>query len=581
MRFTRWDQELNSDATTALLSELALRHLGGVIHAAGREIERAIHARDFLALCSYEPDYADLPLDCAQGIRQALALFSKRSDLKIPGIDPEKAAFVKFEEAEALCRSTNVLFKAIASGNACVHPDVDSVLYGAQRKIARILGPVPKLSDLKPVFGPGATTQVKKRDASPRSKLGQTFACSKELEPIVKYCLDELQGWLPESEADTSSVDVEIHPAVLSFVQKNAKTHRTIAVEPMLNSMFQLGIGKLISDRLKRFGVDIHDQTRNQTLAKRGSLSGDLATLDLSSASDTVALELVYHLLPLDWAHFLSRFRTGTVRLKDKSELELAKFSSMGNGFTFPLETLIFFAITWAAVEATSGGAGSDEFLQDVAVYGDDIVAPSYSVELLKRSLFVCGFQLNTSKSFVAGPFRESCGKDYFSGTDIRPFYQKGPLTGETVFTLHNFYVRHGLPDYSTYVLNWIDRSLRLFGPDGYGDGHLLGVHVPYRPEKLTDRQWSGYLFDTYTHKTKKSFKVYRGDRVLPSYSIYASPPGEVWEMRASVYLGIKRGRYVESTVRTVGMTSYQKGALGVTIPGASGYKRITVYTLG
>ena len=581
MRFTRWDQQWDSHATQKAAVRLALRHLGLADCKDSHEIQRLIAAGDFRAVCSYELNYADLSLESALHLRQALAFFQKRQDLRLVGVDPRKAAHEKFEEAERLCSETNQIFRMRLQGKFAFPPDVEGVLYTAQRKIARILGPVPLLGAIRPRFGPGATTQVKKRDASARLKLAQGFACSEELAPIASCCLAELQGWVfSQEDSDIASVPVHIHDGIQSFVPKNAKTDRTIVIEPMLNGMFQLGIGDYIARRLEREGVDITDQTRNQALAREGSVSGALATLDLSSASDTIARELVYDLLPLDWAHFLSRFRTAWIVRPDGSRCRQEKFSSMGNGFTFPLETLIFYALAKACCV-------DDPNSSCVSVYGDDIIVPVSRYQLLTKVLKAAGFIPNASKSFADGPFRESCGKDYYLGSDIRPFYLKGHLSGRVAFTLHNFYARRGWLDMATTVLDLIDPSLRIWGPDGYGDGHLIGIHRRVQKREHLDKGWCGYIFDTFVDKPVRKFNTFLpGDRVLPSYSIYvAPPPGGLWvESRASNFLGRRRlsaiRHYSLGPERGLAY-QYRKEALGVVLPGSKGYRRISVYTLG
>ena len=95
----------------------------------------------------------------------------------------------------------------------------------------------------------------------------------------------------------------------------------------------------------------------------------------------------------------------------------------MGNGFTFELESLIFWAITVACVELENLSSGRRD--TRVSVYGDDIIAPTYSVDLLLESLKYCGFRINEAKSFWDGPFRESCGEHYFSGERVTPFFVK------------------------------------------------------------------------------------------------------------------------------------------------------------
>jgi hypothetical protein len=576
MRLARWDDEFSSEKTNEILQELALSHLSLLGEGGGpqaSEIRDLLESRDLKALCDYELDYSELTTHAAIHLRQVLAFFQKRQDLDL-GIDRGAVALEKFKASEELCLQTNRLFKGLASGRVSLFPDVSAVFHRAMRKIAQILGEVPSLSDLHVRFGSGATTQVPKRIASARRKLSQTFACSEEFLSVSQEAIEELQGWIPFPEdSDSVSVSLEVHSGVLNFVPKTAKTDRAIVVEPMLNTMFQLGIGDYIARRLRPYGVDIRDQTKNQNFACLGSLTGALATLDLSSASDTIATELVYHLLPIDWVIFLSRFRTGTILTKE-GPIRLQKFSSMGNGYTFPLETLIFYALSQACVKE-----GDDHL---VAVYGDDIIVPTYAVELLVRALRTAGFVLNPQKSFSSGPFRESCGKDYLRGIDIRPSYVKAPLSGISIFVLHNFYVRHGLPDQASYLLRFLSPQLLLWGPDGYGDGHLIGEWSP-RP-KNRDKGWSGYTFDTFTLKNRKDWQVLPGDRVLPSYSVYVSPsleglpglPGTQRSERINALFGRRAAFHNVAKAKP----DYRKGVLGVSTSGTQGYKRISIYVL-
>jgi hypothetical protein len=92
--------------------------------------------------------------------------------------------------------------------------------------------------------------------------------------------------------------------------------------------------------------------------------------------------------------------------LVDKS-YTFEKISSMGNGFTFALESLIFGALVRCAIRRTGS-------VKKSAVYGDDLIVPVTAAPYLKTLLEYFGFQLNEDKSFAAGPFRESCGKDFY-----------------------------------------------------------------------------------------------------------------------------------------------------------------------
>lgn len=583
MRFTRWDQIASTEDTNVILKSLASWHASQITAASTRLYFTILLSNsDYRSICSYSPEYTELSIDDAIHVRAICALFSKRADLDL-GYDRREEAISAFVASERLCSETNTIFKLWSQGDFKFPPDVESVLFRAQRKIASVLGDVPNLQALKPRFGPGATTQVKKKNASARKKLSQAFACSEDLLPVLKDCLEEMPFWIPfKEDEEMALVSVEIHSGRLSFVRKNAKTDRTIVVEPMLNSMFQLAIGSIIAERLKGVGIDITDQSRNQRMARMGSLTGALATLDLSSASDTIARELIYHLLPIEWALFLDQFRSGTVTY-DGVTLKLQKFSSMGNGFTFPLETLIFWALASSCTDA------KDQQL--VSVYGDDIIIPTYGVPLLSRTLSCAGFVLNKDKSFSSGPFRESCGADYLSGIDIRPCYIKDALSGDSLFTLHNFYARRFESTPASILLAYISEPLQLWGPDGYGDGHLIGdwirrPHNRFTTDMKHPSGWAGYLFDTYSYKGRKSFEPTPGDYVYPSYSIYVSYQWDIGEEPKAYPLGATLpGHFCDPLgyrlVETP-QTSHHKmtDVFGVVLPGTRGYKKISIYTL-
>lgn len=560
---SRWNEEYSDEESLSIAKDLALYHarLGG---AEGERIASCIISGDYSSLCNWEFHYApDSQVIHVLECRQAIAFFAKACFVRLPGVDLEAVAYAKFLEAESLCRETNEIFRSKARGEFYFPLDVESVFHRAQQKIAKILGPLPHISQLRLRFGPGATTRTKKRDASLRCKLQSGVSCSEELFPAASAVLEEMPGWLPlldsnqGSHPDLASVPVEVTTGRLSFVPKNAKAHRAIVTEPVLNGMVQLGIGSFIQKRLLAFGVDLSDQSLNQRLARVGSLTGALATLDLSSASDTISRELVFDLLPLDWALFLNRCRTRKISYKS-SIINQEKFSSMGNGFTFPLESMIFYALVSSCCEASDV----------VSVYGDDIICPVQSVPLVKRVLSSAGFVVNNDKSYWSGEFRESCGADYFRGFDIRPYYQKNLVSPAGLFVLHNYYVANFAIEAAQRVLNLIHPSLRIYGPVGYGDGHLHGDYSP-RPHKR-ELGYGGFLFDTFTLKNRRDIRPNQpGDSVLPSYSTYVASyeqavPLPGWGAVLLAPLPI----------------DHDGDANCVTLPGSKGYKRISVYIL-
>lgn len=602
-KLPHWLECYDPEESVDILRDLALAHAadGG---EEGKRIASLIRRQRFAELCEYELDYSSAghTAHTLAECRQALAFFSKLEHLDI-GVDKEETAWRKFQQAEVDCRETNLVFRLWSRGEFQFSPRVESVLFKAQRKISQVLGPVPELKDLGFRFGKGATTLTRKRGASLREKFRAGFSCSEELFPLAKAILEELpvlaevtsvMNRIDEDGEEWLSVPVKIHDGKLDFVPKNAKTYRAVVAEPVLNGLIQLALGDHMTRRLAAFGVDLRDQTRNQRLALEGSFTGALATLDLSSASDTISKELVFHLLPLEWATLLARARTGHV-LRKGTRLTLEKFSSMGNGFTFPLESLIFWALTRAC--CTAG--------DEVSVYGDDIICPSRVYHDVVEVLKVCGFTVNEKKSFHNGPFRESCGRDYYRGIDIRPYYQKDWVSPRTLFILHNHYVRTLQPDRAQDVLRLIHPSLMLWGPDGYGDGHLIGSHDFVRKMRHLRSGWAGYIFRTFTAKGRRDTRpALPGDYVLPSYSVYqrsAEPlvdPRSI--LRKKVFQSSSRcealesGRLLRSLTKGHGTLEgtlpipdekLEDGSVvkAVSLPGTEekAYKMISIYTLG
>jgi len=268
-----------------------------------------------------------------------------------------------------------------------------------------------------------------------------------------------------------------------------------------------LGFGALLRRQLKRFGVDLDDQTRNQKLAGSALVTG-LATIDLSSASDTVCRELVWLLLPFEWASLLDLARSEYAEVEGK-ELKLEKFSSMGNGFTFELETLVFYALALAAAGTRKG----------VNAYGDDIILPRAKAPILIETLNFLGFDVNTQKTFLAGRFFESCGMDFFDGFNVRPFFWKGQRDQHSVviYTMMNSIRRYANMRLRTgwgcdvrFLPAWLylraqlsigDRNIHI--PPGYGDGGIVSNFDESTPKKAR-HGIEGYISRCYVNISKK-----------------------------------------------------------------------------
>ncbi len=370
--------------------------------------------------------------DCPVAFRDdylAAELFSKFPNFDL-GIDTASVAIAKFHESEACCLEANNRLKSLY-GVASTTTSVPSILYAARRKIERLLGPFSwDRAEQFFGFGPGASTRLKRSHGDAFFKFGAKPHTTRECAVLAYTAVRRVPGWfsylatLSDKDPETVSVQEFISSCFeivegnrITTVPKNAKTDRCIAIEPDLNMFVQKGIGGVIRRLLKRVGVDLDDQSINQRAAREGSLYGDLATLDLSAASDSISIELVKQLMPDDWWSAIELCRSHRGVLPDGTVLRYQKVSSMGNGFTFELESLLFWALSRVCVDITVGERGR------VHVYGDDIIVPVDACALLIETLRVCGFSTNAKKSFWSGPFRESCGKHYFRGHDVTPFY--------------------------------------------------------------------------------------------------------------------------------------------------------------
>lgn len=415
---------------------------------------------------------------------QVQALFKKRADLDL-GIDKKDVALATFLRSEAICRETNRLLTTRDDPRS---GDRAALILSMQRKISSVLGDLPNLDSLNLGFGPGTNVGCSK-NTSVRHKLNSDITTT---EGAGRYFLTTAHSYHAWPGLLKPTI---VSGSYWTSVPKTSLTDRGINVEPILNSFIQKGLGTAIRDRLKRVGIDLTDQTANQRFARAGSLRGLLATIDLSMASDTVAYNLVMQLLPTDWFNALDSVRSPVCRLPDGTYKILEKFSSMGNGATFELESLIF----WALLKVVC----CEDEERTISVYGDDLICPSDCFDRVVDALELLGFSTNKEKSFGSGPFRESCGKDYWDGTDVRPVYIKDELSMKEIYRLHNFFVRTGrlsaLPD---LLLGFIAKQDRLYGPDGYGDGHLIWKSAPQFT--LDKRGWEPfYVIKTWAAKPR------------------------------------------------------------------------------
>lgn len=286
--------------------------------------------------------------------------------------------------------------------------------------VLRVAGPAPSYNLADGGFSGGATTSKPRKEGHPALKFKNQAHATPQAWELFFALIDEGSPWANHIAAEWQQVVVRGN--VMFTVPKTSDIDRVACKEPDLNVFFQKGFGDQLRRKLKQVGIDLNDQRINADLAREGSISRELATLDLSSASDSVTCALVERVMPKTWVFGLAAVRSPVTDIDGeihKNEM----FSSMGNGFTFELESLLFYAIC-RAVQYFTGVKGI------VSVYGDDLVVPTAVVEPLIEALAYCGFKTNPDKSFWDRdePFRESCGSHWIDGRDVRPFYLREPL---------------------------------------------------------------------------------------------------------------------------------------------------------
>jgi len=358
----------------------------------------------------------DPAIDAIRAIRQLSLMYSK---ILIDCSDSrERAAFTEFLECEQEVESTKGE-RSYDNFNR-----LSTLIFGSL--FAKVDKDVYD-GNLIPKHGPGATADR----LVGNQKYHQTqWPCRLETYfPYGEMVLPNWSYWEQLEQVDFLEPGAEIPVKVVS-VPKTMKTPRIIAVEPTAMQYAQQAVLRLIADGIKESPIldsmlGLDDQTPNQRLARQGSSKGDLATLDLSEASDRVSCETVSNLLSKH-RHFhdaVMACRSTTARLPDGTVRVLSKFASMGSALCFPMEAATFLVAIFCGIEQDLGHrltrSEFNSYSGRVRVFGDDIIVPKEHVRSVISSLEYFGLKVNYRKSFWNGKFRESCGKEYYDGTDV------------------------------------------------------------------------------------------------------------------------------------------------------------------
>lgn len=418
------------------------------------------------------------------------------------GRDLKAEAVSVFFENEARCAATNRWMKRLHQQNTPLElVDVRMIdfLSIVRKTVSHLLGPLPSTLDGR--FGKGSTFGDIGKYVTVPDKMSSRPTCTMGSRSFLPfwggYTGNGGTAWY--RSLCTSSTHSE--PAVVrgnrfTSVPKTSTAERGICIEPGLNVYWQLAVGTHIKDRLKqKFGYCLYTaQTRHRHMARVASLTGRWATVDLKNASDLFSYWFVRMVLPDDWFDLVSSLRSPVSEVNGKHVL-LEKFSSMGNGFTFELMTVILTALCLVLSEGRYalrgectriGPQGPIDYSSDgdISVFGDDIIVPPSVATLLLKCLPAVGLMVNEKKTFLDGPFRESCGGDYFLGVDVRAYNQEEtPNEPSRLIVLANAIRRlgrqhrSGVGGFNDYRRTWFrvldaipSHVRRLRGPEQLGD---------------------------------------------------------------------------------------------------------------
>lgn len=450
-----------------------------------RDMQSLLVLADVWGLQLYRPTDGPFTNFCA---RYQLANFLKKFQFRTNTDACRLTAISNFMDGEEKCRRFNETeFLRLAGAEEEWLVDVFTYARSFLLKVLGYEPPSPGMMD-RSRHGPGATLDTENGYISSYHKYEKwPYQCTSAALGLAREAIEADERWLGALEDAYRTANeipmwqilnrqqfwVDVFEVVdgnrIEFVPKNAKTDRSIAIEPTMNLYLQLGVDGFIRRRLKRWGVDLDNQTKNQELARLGSLGKGYATLDLKNASNTISRKLVELLVPKDWYDLLCKLRSPSGVLQGES-LKYEMISSMGNGYTFALESAIFAAFIFAVRKQQGLKSDSTKW----AVFGDDLIIEESLVEKLKIVLACAGFTINEEKSFFSGPVRESCGTDWIQGRLVRPvFLENYPTSVTDLYSIYNrikrmLSLRFGIEESKTLsrLVLWIPEFFRNFkGP--------------------------------------------------------------------------------------------------------------------
>ena len=361
----------------------------------------------------------DPSIDAIQAVRQITLLFSK---VEIPCTPArETKAIERYVDCEREIRENDrILDRRLRDDYLGIHHDLWAPTFS-------YLDQQVYYGELLPKHGSGQTAD--KLQGNQKFYQAEWTRRLEHLFPHQEYLIPNYSHLHDVAHVDLLEPGQE-RPVKVKTVPKTLKTPRIIAMEPTCMQYVQQGImiamyEAVEGDRLLSNFIRFSDQIPNQDMAREGSLLGNLATLDLSEASDRVSNQLVRDMCQRfpHLAEAIDATRSRKADVPGHGVIRLAKFASMGSALCFPIESIVFLNIVFLGISKVLNRRLTRKdylsFVGRVRVYGDDIVVPVEYVHSVIECLVAFGFKVNSDKSFWTGKFRESCGKEYFAGADV------------------------------------------------------------------------------------------------------------------------------------------------------------------
>lgn len=284
---------------------------------------------------------------------------------------------------------------------------------------------------ISPSHGPGAVS-----DARSGTDKFRFRSWPRKLENVFPYTFFAQSREDMHLDGDDEFPSLHEYPTRLIAVPKTLKAPRLIASEPTAHQYLQHGIMGWLREKLPRplqTCLDFFSQEPSRETCLQASKFGNLATVDLSSASDRLSCWLVERVFRtnqslLQALHAVrTRWLTNATGVGEPFFIHLRKFAPQGSGVTFPVQSIIYAILSIATVmyaqKIRVNKRNIMRVSETIRVFGDDIILPSCAVLDLASLFAHLELKVNASKTHYRGLFRESCGMDAFAGVSVTPLY--------------------------------------------------------------------------------------------------------------------------------------------------------------